>query len=218
MSTGRSTTVRDRDRRAIARTRPPCHICEQPIDYTLPHLDPMAYVVDHIIPLARGGLDALENKAAAHRSCNRTKSDKVTRRVALICGAPGAGKTTLARSLGLTVYDVDDPQWMGSESLFGSALTLVAQDDSAQAAVIRSAATLSAREKAAAACGATEVRVLETDLDTCIARITERGRTNQPLKAQIAAAQDWWRKYEPGDVMLTRAATGPRVFVTSRMW
>lgn len=75
--TTRNTTVRDRDRKAIARTKPPCHICEQPIDYTLPHLDPLAYVVDHVIPLAKGGADLLANKAAAHRACNRTKSDKL---------------------------------------------------------------------------------------------------------------------------------------------
>jgi 5-methylcytosine-specific restriction endonuclease McrA len=31
------------------------------------YLDPMAYVVDHIIPLAKGGEDALPNKQAAHR-------------------------------------------------------------------------------------------------------------------------------------------------------
>jgi 5-methylcytosine-specific restriction endonuclease McrA len=63
----RSTTTRDRDRAAIRRTKPPCAICEQPIDYTLHYLDPMAYVVDHIIPLAKGGEDALPNKQAAHR-------------------------------------------------------------------------------------------------------------------------------------------------------
>lgn len=77
MSTGRSTTVRDRDRRAIARTKPPCGICESEIDYGLPHTDPKSYVVDHIVPRAKGGPDVLENKQAAHRDCNRTKSDKV---------------------------------------------------------------------------------------------------------------------------------------------
>lgn len=77
MSTGRSTTVRDRDRKAIARTKPPCGICEQEIDYSLPHTDPMSYVVDHVMPIARGGLDELANKQAAHRHCNRLKSDKL---------------------------------------------------------------------------------------------------------------------------------------------
>lgn len=73
----RNTTTRDRDRAAIKRGRPPCGICEQDIDYSLPYLDPMSYVVDHILPLARGGADALDNKQAAHRSCNQTKAAKV---------------------------------------------------------------------------------------------------------------------------------------------
>lgn len=63
----RNTTIRDRHRAVIARGKPPCAICGEPIDYGLPHLDPKAFVVDHIVPLARGGEDALRNKAAAHR-------------------------------------------------------------------------------------------------------------------------------------------------------
>lgn len=77
MSTGRNTATRDRDRAAIKRTKPPCGICEQEIDYTLRSPDPMSFEVDHIIPLARGGLDELANKQAAHRSCNQTKAAKL---------------------------------------------------------------------------------------------------------------------------------------------
>lgn len=73
MSTGRNTAVRDRDRAAIARGKPPCHICGGEINYTIPSPDPMSYEVDHVIPLARGGADVLENKAASHRKCNRDK-------------------------------------------------------------------------------------------------------------------------------------------------
>lgn len=73
----RNTTVRDRHRKTIAARKPPCHICGQPIDYTLPHEDPMAFVVDHVIPLAKGGRDELPNKAAAHKACNRTKGAKI---------------------------------------------------------------------------------------------------------------------------------------------
>ena len=73
----RSTTQRDRDRRAIARTKPPCGICEGEIDYTLPHTDPKSYVVDHVIPIGKGGLDVLDNKQAAHRDCNRLKWDSL---------------------------------------------------------------------------------------------------------------------------------------------
>ena len=72
----RNSAQRDHDRATIKRARPACHVCGLPIDYTLPYLDPGEFVVDHLVPLKRGGLDALANKAAAHRSCNRSKSDR----------------------------------------------------------------------------------------------------------------------------------------------
>ena len=74
----RSTTLRDKHRTTIARNQPPCAICGQPIDYTLPHDNPMAYVVDHILPLSAGGPDTIDNRQPAHRVCNRQKSDKVS--------------------------------------------------------------------------------------------------------------------------------------------
>lgn len=73
----RNTTQRDRDRKAIARTKPPCGICESEIDYMLPYLDPMSFEVDHIIALANGGTDDLANKQASHRKCNRAKWDRL---------------------------------------------------------------------------------------------------------------------------------------------
>ena len=77
MATPRNTTTRDRHRRTIATDEPPCGICGEPIDYTLRHPNPKSYVVDHIIPLIKGGADTLDNKQAAHRDCNRDKSDKL---------------------------------------------------------------------------------------------------------------------------------------------
>ena len=77
----RSTTIRDRHRAIIRRGEPACHICGEPIDYDAPHTEPRSFVVDHVVPLARGGEDKLNNKAAAHRQCNRTKSDKPTARM-----------------------------------------------------------------------------------------------------------------------------------------
>ena len=76
----RNTATRDRHRAAIKRTKPPCHICEHPIDYSLRSPDPGSFEVDHIIPLDsaktpedRAALDVLSNKAASHRACNRAK-------------------------------------------------------------------------------------------------------------------------------------------------
>ena len=74
--TPRNSAKRDKDRATIKRGRPACHICGQPIDYSLPYLDPGEFTVDHLVSLKRGGADTLANKAAAHRACNRSKSDK----------------------------------------------------------------------------------------------------------------------------------------------
>ena len=74
---GRNTATRDRHRTAIRRTKPPCGICEGEIDWDLQWPDPMCFVVDHVIPLNRGGLDVLENKQASHAKCNRAKSDRL---------------------------------------------------------------------------------------------------------------------------------------------
>jgi 5-methylcytosine-specific restriction endonuclease McrA len=62
-----------RMRAALRRTRPACHICGKAIDYELKWPDPMCFVVDHIIPIAKGGADSLTNAAAAHATCNSKK-------------------------------------------------------------------------------------------------------------------------------------------------
>ena len=74
--TRRDTTTRDRHRNAIRKSGAPCGICGAPIDYTLPYLDPLEFVVDHIVPLIKGGTDTLDNKQAAHRKCNAAKGKR----------------------------------------------------------------------------------------------------------------------------------------------
>jgi 5-methylcytosine-specific restriction endonuclease McrA len=69
----RSSALRNKHRARVARDKPACHICGKAIDYTLPHLDPWSFVLDHVKALKNGGADTLENKAAAHRECNSKK-------------------------------------------------------------------------------------------------------------------------------------------------
>lgn len=69
----RNTWQRTKLRERIARSKPNCHICGGPIAWDAPHLDPMSFVIDHVIPLARGGADDISNVMAAHRECNSTK-------------------------------------------------------------------------------------------------------------------------------------------------
>lgn len=64
----------DRDRK----TRAVCHICGQPIDYSLtPSSADVSWEPDHIVPVARAPhleLD-LNNIKASHRQCNRARGD-----------------------------------------------------------------------------------------------------------------------------------------------
>lgn len=55
-----------------------CAICGQPVDKTLPQLDPMAPEVDEILPVSRGGDPyAWTNVQLAHRICNQRKGDRL---------------------------------------------------------------------------------------------------------------------------------------------
>ena len=55
----------------------PCHICGQPIDYSLPAGHPWSFEVDEIVPVSKGGspLDR-GNVAPAHRICNQKRGNK----------------------------------------------------------------------------------------------------------------------------------------------
>ncbi|MGI5222278.1 HNH endonuclease [Nocardia sp. CA-290969] len=88
----RNTATRNRHRAYLRRTKPPCGLCGEDIDYSLPHLDPGSFVVDHIVPLARGGADELDNVQSAHRLCNGQKHDKLAGETTK-AAAPAAPRT-----------------------------------------------------------------------------------------------------------------------------
>lgn len=58
-----------------------CHLCEKMIPKALPHPAPLSGTLDHVIPLARGGLHSYANIKAAHLVCNLAKGAKTTEEV-----------------------------------------------------------------------------------------------------------------------------------------
>lgn len=58
---------------------PTCHLCGRPIDLTISNYRlPEAWSLDHIVPVAMGGSNQVENLAPAHRGCNSAKGDGTT--------------------------------------------------------------------------------------------------------------------------------------------
>jgi hypothetical protein len=53
-----------------------CHLCRRKINRTLPGTDELGPTIDHLIPVAHGGVDERENVAIAHRSCNVKRQDR----------------------------------------------------------------------------------------------------------------------------------------------
>ncbi len=54
-----------------------CHICGDVVDMLLPRTSRFGATLDHVVPIAKGGLDSLENLKLAHWICNVRKSDKL---------------------------------------------------------------------------------------------------------------------------------------------
>ncbi|WP_200210898.1 HNH endonuclease [Micromonospora coerulea] len=72
----RDSGARKRHRQNLAHHKPECHLCGKPIDFDLPHTDPMSFEVDHIVPISAGGSSHSSNVAASHKACNRAKGDR----------------------------------------------------------------------------------------------------------------------------------------------
>ena len=79
--------LRDKHRQRLKAMGLPCHICGREIDYSLPYLDPGAFVIDEIKPIskwkqfgyssAREAAEDWNNLAPAHRRCNALKGAKI---------------------------------------------------------------------------------------------------------------------------------------------
>jgi len=77
---GQHRSAFDKNKKRILMTQTTCGICGKPVDKNLKYPDPMSPVIDHIIPIAKGGHpSSIDNLQLAHWSCNRQKSDKLYR-------------------------------------------------------------------------------------------------------------------------------------------
>lgn len=70
--------VYEANRKKIFATQSVCGICGKPVDKSLKFPHPMSGVIDHIIPIDKGGHPCdLDNLQLAHNACNRAKSNKI---------------------------------------------------------------------------------------------------------------------------------------------
>ena len=85
-STRRYMRLRATFKQQSADNNTPCHICGQPIDYTIPWKDQDgtvnddAFELDHIYPVSTHPEHAEDPAGfrASHRACNRKRSNKLT--------------------------------------------------------------------------------------------------------------------------------------------
>lgn len=77
---GEHRTAFEKNKRKIYASQTVCGICGKPVDFALKYPNPLAPCIDHIIPIDRGGHPSdISNLQLAHWSCNREKSDKLTK-------------------------------------------------------------------------------------------------------------------------------------------
>lgn len=121
------------------------------------------------------------------------------RKVVLLCGPPGAGKTTIAHGSGLPVFDRDDAHWT-SEAQFREALAALGQQRGARAVVIRSGASSTSRRATTDLIRATHAYLVTAPADELGRRVRARGRDD--LVPTLMGIDRWWSRHDRDDGVL----------------
>ncbi len=75
---GTHRSAYNKNKKRIMQTENTCGICGHEVDFSLKAPNPLSPVIDHIIPISKGGHPSdLRNLQLAHWHCNRQKSDKL---------------------------------------------------------------------------------------------------------------------------------------------
>jgi hypothetical protein len=122
--------------------------------------------------------------------------DTSSRVVVVLFGPTAAGKSTVARALGLEVYDRDDERWGDSEAAFLAGIARLRDQPQARAVVIRRGMTRTARRRSIADTGATHAFMLAPPEKVCIQRALDRGRDT---RREVAAINAWFKGWDRGD-------------------
>jgi len=138
------------------------------------------------------------------------------RNVTLICGPPGAGKTTVGLRLHPRTLDIGElPPGTPRQRtrLFGRMAWRIGRNPDANVAVIRGAPTQRERKHQQDLCHPSRTIIMLTDAATCHERVTKRNRTDaaqhgRGLQDQHGAIDEWWRRWDGGTVNVGSTVSG----------